>query len=149
MSARQRRVDACDVVIVGAGVVGAAVAAQLAQQGMSAAILEAQGVAGGATGRSTGIVLTGLLRHERSKPFLVAPGHCFALRKIQNVLGITAPGADAEYAVNPRTDGLFNGRPAESGAASDQQRVDFHRLHGTNQELGVGGVGDREDDVYA
>ncbi|MBN1813776.1 MAG: FAD-binding oxidoreductase [Anaerolineae bacterium] len=63
MSTRQRRVDACDVVIVGAGLVGAAVAAQLTQQGMSAAVLEAQGVAGGATGRSTGMVLTGLPGH--------------------------------------------------------------------------------------
>jgi glycine/D-amino acid oxidase-like deaminating enzyme len=63
MSTRQKRVDACDVVIVGAGLVGAAVAAHLAQQGMSAAVLEAQGVAGGATGRSTGMVLTGLPGH--------------------------------------------------------------------------------------
>jgi glycine/D-amino acid oxidase-like deaminating enzyme len=63
MSTRQKRVDACDVVIVGAGLVGAAVAAQLAQQGMSAAVLDAQGVAGGATGRSTGMVLTGLPGH--------------------------------------------------------------------------------------
>jgi glycine/D-amino acid oxidase-like deaminating enzyme len=62
-SQAQKRVDACDVVIVGAGLVGAAVAARLAQRGMSTAILEAQSVAGGASGRSTGIVLTGLPGH--------------------------------------------------------------------------------------
>lgn len=59
----RKRVDACDVVIVGAGLVGAAVAARLTQNGMGTAVLEAQSVAGGATGRSTGMVLTGLPGH--------------------------------------------------------------------------------------
>ncbi len=53
-------VDRCDVVVVGAGIVGAAVAARLARQGLQVAVLEAQQVAGGATGRSAGMVLTGL-----------------------------------------------------------------------------------------
>ena len=59
----QKRVDACDVVVVGAGLVGAAVAARLAQEGFDTAVLEAQSVAGGATGRSAGMVLTGLTGH--------------------------------------------------------------------------------------
>ncbi|MDY6876748.1 MAG: FAD-dependent oxidoreductase [Chloroflexota bacterium] len=59
----QKRVDACDVVVVGAGLVGAAVAARLAREGFDTAVLEAQRVAGGATGRSAGMVLTGLAGH--------------------------------------------------------------------------------------
>jgi len=58
-----RRVDACDVVVVGAGLVGAVVAVSLARQGFDVAILDAQGVAGGATGCSAGMVLTGLPGH--------------------------------------------------------------------------------------
>ena len=56
----QERVDRCDVVIVGAGIVGAAVAARLVLEGIETALLDAQEVAGGATGRCAGLVLTGL-----------------------------------------------------------------------------------------
>jgi len=56
----QRRIDTCDVVVVGAGLVGAAVAARLARAGVDTAILEAQETAGGATRRSAGMTLTGL-----------------------------------------------------------------------------------------
>lgn len=59
----QRRSDACDVVVVGAGLVGAAVAGRLAREGFDTAILEARRIAGGATGRSAGLVLTGLPEH--------------------------------------------------------------------------------------
>jgi len=59
----QKRVDACDVVVVGAGLVGAAVAARLTQEGLDTAILDAQCIAGGATGQSAGMVLTGLGGH--------------------------------------------------------------------------------------
>ncbi len=59
----QKRADACDVVVVGAGLGGAAVAARLAREGFDTAVLEAQSVAGGATGRSAGMVLTGLAGH--------------------------------------------------------------------------------------
>ncbi len=59
----QKRVDACDVVVVGAGLVGAAVAARLAREGIDTAVLEAQSIAAGATGRSAGMVLTGLAGH--------------------------------------------------------------------------------------
>jgi len=59
----QKRADTCDVVVVGAGLEGAAVAARLAREGFDTAVLEAQSVAGGATGRSAGMVLTGLAGH--------------------------------------------------------------------------------------
>jgi len=59
----QKRADACDVVVVGAGLVGAAVAVRLAQEGFDTAVLEAKSVAGGATGRSAGMVITGLAGH--------------------------------------------------------------------------------------
>ena len=59
----QRRADACDVVVVGAGLVGAAAAARLAREGLDTAVLEAQTIAGGATGRSAGMALTGLAGH--------------------------------------------------------------------------------------
>ncbi len=63
MERTEHPVDACDVVVVGAGIVGAAVAARLARQGMQVAVLEAQQVAGGATGRSAGLLLTGMPGH--------------------------------------------------------------------------------------
>jgi glycine/D-amino acid oxidase-like deaminating enzyme len=59
----QKRADACDVVVVGAGLVGAAIAQRLARQGFETAVLDAQQVAGGATGHSAGLVLTGLSGH--------------------------------------------------------------------------------------
>ncbi len=59
----ERAVDACDVVVVGAGIVGVATAARLAQEGLHVAILEARTVASGATGRNAGMVLTGLAEH--------------------------------------------------------------------------------------
>lgn len=59
----ERRSDACDVVVVGAGLVGASVAARLTRRGFDTAILEARRVAGGASGRSAGMVLTGLPVH--------------------------------------------------------------------------------------
>ncbi|HDQ71112.1 MAG TPA: FAD-binding oxidoreductase [Chloroflexi bacterium] len=62
----QKRIDTCDVLVVGAGLVGAAVAARLTQEGLDTAILEAQEIAGGATGRSAGMVLTGLAGHYSS-----------------------------------------------------------------------------------
>lgn len=61
----ERRVDTCDVVVVGAGIVGAAIAAHLTQAGRQVAVLDAQGVAGGATGRSAGIVVAGMPGHYR------------------------------------------------------------------------------------
>lgn len=63
MESKAYRADACDVVVVGAGIVGAVVAVRLARQGLRVAVLEAQGVAGGATGRSAGLVLTGMPGH--------------------------------------------------------------------------------------
>lgn len=65
MDGAEHYADACDVVVVGAGIVGAAVAARLARQGMRVAVLEAQQVAGGATGRSAGLLLTGMPGHYR------------------------------------------------------------------------------------
>ena len=59
----QKRADACDVIVIGAGIVGAAVAARLAPEGVEIAVLEAQKVAAGATGRGAGLVLTGLGSH--------------------------------------------------------------------------------------
>lgn len=54
------RVDTCEVVVVGAGLVGAAVVASLAAEGLDIAVLEARDIAGGATGHAAGLVLTGL-----------------------------------------------------------------------------------------
>lgn len=62
-SRQEKRIDACDVVVVGAGLTGAAIAERLSREGFDTAVLEAQTVAGGATGRSTGMVLAGLAGH--------------------------------------------------------------------------------------
>ncbi len=59
----RRRSDACDVIVVGAGLVGAAVAARLTREGFETAVLEARLVTGGATGRSLGMALLGLAGH--------------------------------------------------------------------------------------
>ena len=59
----QKREDSCEVLVVGAGLVGAAIAAELIQEGIDTAILEAQNIAGGATGSSAGMVLTGQAGH--------------------------------------------------------------------------------------
>lgn len=45
---------ACDVVIVGGGITGVSLAAELAEQGRSAVLLEAQSIGSGSTGNSTG-----------------------------------------------------------------------------------------------
>jgi gamma-glutamylputrescine oxidase len=63
--AEQERADGCDVVVVGAGIVGAAIAARLVYEGINTAVLEAQTVASGATGRCAGMVLTGLAGHYK------------------------------------------------------------------------------------
>lgn len=54
------RVDACEAVVVGAGLVGAAMVANLAAEGLDVAVLEARSIASGATGHTAGLILTGL-----------------------------------------------------------------------------------------
>ncbi len=49
----------CDVAVIGAGLAGALMARQLAQQNLSVAVLEAGDVAAGATGNSAGLALLG------------------------------------------------------------------------------------------
>src|SRR5688500_18022098 len=44
----------CDVVIVGGGITGVTLAAELAEQGRSAVLLEARSIGFGSTGNSTG-----------------------------------------------------------------------------------------------
>ena len=58
----RRRVDAHEVVVVGAGLVGVLVAARLTREGLDTVVLEARRVTGGATGRCLGVVLAGLPR---------------------------------------------------------------------------------------
>jgi glycine/D-amino acid oxidase-like deaminating enzyme len=50
----------CDVLVVGAGLVGAAVAAKLVTEGLNVAVLEPTQAIGGATERAVGLVPTGL-----------------------------------------------------------------------------------------
>jgi len=54
------RVDTCEVVVVGAGLVGATIASSLADEGLDVAVLEARGIASGSTGRTAGLVFSGL-----------------------------------------------------------------------------------------
>ena len=53
----------CDVLVIGAGIVGGYLASLLADAGMSVAVVDAREVAGGATGRNAGMLLTGLAEH--------------------------------------------------------------------------------------
>jgi gamma-glutamylputrescine oxidase len=84
----QKRVDACDVVVVGAGLVGAAVAARLVHEGLDTAVLEAQSIAGGATGRCAGMVLTGLAGHYN---WAVA---AYGRQKAQEIWSLTVEGRE-------------------------------------------------------
>lgn len=52
-----------DVLVIGAGIVGAYLAALLADAGMSVVVVDAREIAGGATGRNAGMLLTGLAEH--------------------------------------------------------------------------------------
>lgn len=84
----QKRVDACDVVVVGAGLVGMAVAAHLVREGVDTAVLEAQSIAGGATGRCAGMVLTGLAGHYN---WAVA---AYGRQKARDVWALTVEGRE-------------------------------------------------------
>ena len=59
-SKKIKRIDSCETVVIGAGLVGAALARNLASEGLDVAVLEAQDIASGATHHTTGLVLTGL-----------------------------------------------------------------------------------------
>jgi gamma-glutamylputrescine oxidase len=59
-SKKIKRIDSCETVVIGAGLVGAALARNLASEGLDVAVLEAQDIASGATQHTTGLVLTGL-----------------------------------------------------------------------------------------
>ncbi|MFQ5945384.1 MAG: NAD(P)/FAD-dependent oxidoreductase, partial [Anaerolineae bacterium] len=52
-----------DVLVIGAGIVGSYVASLLADAGMSVVVADAREIAGGATGRNAGMLLTGLAEH--------------------------------------------------------------------------------------
>ena len=84
----QKRADSCDVVVVGAGLVGAVVAARLSRAGFDTAVLEARSVAGGATGRSAGMVLAGLAGH-----YNWAAG-AYGRQRAQDVWALTAEGRE-------------------------------------------------------
>lgn len=59
--------ERCDVAVVGGGMAGCAAALELAEAGMSVAVLEAGVVAGAATGRNAGFVLEGVAEsHART-----------------------------------------------------------------------------------
>ncbi len=84
----QKRDDACDIVVVGAGLVGAAAAARLTREGFETAVLEAQSVAGGATGRSAGMALTGLAAHYN---WAVS---AYGRQKAREIWSLTAEGRE-------------------------------------------------------
>ena len=48
-----------DIVVVGAGLCGASTSWHLSQQGLRVALIEARGIAHGATGRNAGFILQG------------------------------------------------------------------------------------------
>ncbi|MGD2178613.1 MAG: FAD-dependent oxidoreductase, partial [Anaerolineae bacterium] len=84
----QQRVDACDVVVVGAGLVGALVAARLTREGFDTAVLEARRVTGGATGRGLGMVLWGL---PRDYSWAVS---VYGRRRAREIWALTVGGRD-------------------------------------------------------
>jgi len=57
---KSERVDSCEAVVVGAGLMGAAVVANLAAEGIDVAVLEAREITGGTLGHTPGLVRTGL-----------------------------------------------------------------------------------------
>ncbi len=114
----ERRSDACDVVVVGAGLVGAAVAARLTREGLDTVILEAGRVAAGATGRSAGMVLAGL------------PGHyswavsVYGRRSAHHLWALTAGGRDRLLQAADRL-GVSVERTGSMALAVDEEEADM------------------------
>ena len=84
----RNRADACDIVVVGGGLVGALTAARLAGEGFDTAVLEAQEVAAGATGCSAGFVVAGLPGHYN---WMVAT---YGEEQARELWAMTAEGRD-------------------------------------------------------
>jgi len=116
----QEQVDACDVVVVGAGLVGAAVAARLAGEELSVAVLEARRVAGGATCRSTGIVLTGLSEHYSQAV------STYGRDQAQEIWSLTSEGRD-RLAESARSLSVRVGRRGSLRMATTDEEVEVLR----------------------
>jgi glycine oxidase len=85
----------CDVIVVGAGIIGCAVARELARAGIGTSILEARDAGAGATHASAGMLV----------PYIEAPGdsglHTLAVRSFglydEFISELRSEGADVEY----------------------------------------------------
>jgi glycine oxidase len=85
----------CDVIVVGAGIIGCAVARELARAGIRTSILEARDAGAGATHASAGMLV----------PYIEAPGdgglHALAVRSFglydEFISELRSEGADVEY----------------------------------------------------
>jgi glycine/D-amino acid oxidase-like deaminating enzyme len=112
-----RRVDACDVVVVGAGLLGALVAARLTREGFDTAILEARHVTGGATGRSLGMVLPGL---PQDYSWAVS---VYGRQRAREIWALTVGGRDRLVEAAERL-GVPIQRTASLALASDDDEAD-------------------------
>jgi glycine/D-amino acid oxidase-like deaminating enzyme len=114
----QRRSDACDIVVVGAGLVGASVAARLTREGFDTAILEARRVAGGASGRSAGMVLAGLPAHYSWAVSV------YGRRRAYQLWALTTGGRD-RLVEGARQLGIPVERPGSLALAVDEEEADM------------------------
>lgn len=114
-----------DVAIVGAGVVGCSIAYQIAKRGKSVAVIDARGIASGASGRNGGITGTGSALHSTAGEAVYAlTAENFSM--LQNDL---AQELDDDFALR-LTGGL--------DIATTEEQADFlQRAVRTQQESGV------------
>jgi glycine oxidase ThiO len=111
--------DRRSIVIVGAGIIGCAIARELASRGLACTVVDDRGVAGGATQASAGMLAPYVEAHERGplldlavRSLQLFPGWIAALRRDAGVNVEYATPGTLEVAISPeRADEL----KAESG----------------------------------
>ncbi|NLE45995.1 MAG: FAD-binding oxidoreductase [Chloroflexi bacterium] len=113
-------VDSCDVVVVGGGLVGSAVAARLAHDGLSVAVLEARRLAGGATGRSMGMALLGL-----PEPYALAVAAC-GREQAREIWTLTSEGRERLAETAARLGVPFERRGSLRVAETEEDKSVLH-----------------------
>lgn len=114
----ERRSDACDVVVVGAGLVGAAIAARLTREGYHTAVLEARYVTGGATGRNLGVAFPGLGGHYSDAVSI------YGRQKAREIWALTT-GGRAQLVETARRLGVPIRRAGSLDLAADEKEADL------------------------
>ncbi len=126
--------EECDVAIVGAGILGAATAWWAARAGRRVVVLEGQRVAAGATGRSTGFLVTGGLQPLAPIADVVGEERALRLWELsqENLRLLRREILDpGEVDCGWRVEGSWRTAPAGSAAEAEWARTaEWLALHG-------------------